>query len=67
MNNNRLAVHETMELSEILTFKNVCLTKNTVSQALVQDETLRQFIRQDIETTQKQIRELQGLLSPGVV
>ncbi|GAA4719929.1 hypothetical protein [Brevibacillus fulvus] len=59
----QLAFHETMELTEIMNFKSVCLTKSTVSQALVTDEALRSLLQQDVQTTQRQIGELQGFLS----
>jgi len=66
MAQDRLAVHETLELSEILNFKNVCLTKNTVSQTLVSDPTLKSLLREDTQTTQQHIKALQDLLSPGI-
>jgi hypothetical protein len=33
-----LATHETLEMHELLAFKNVCLTKSQTMQALVKDE-----------------------------
>jgi len=61
-----LSMHETLNLHEILTFKNVCITKASTMQALVSDEQLKAMLRQDVEFGQKQIREIQGILSNKV-
>ncbi|WP_374718914.1 DUF892 family protein [Parageobacillus toebii] len=55
--------HETLELHELLAFKNVCLAKNTAMQGMVSDPQLKSLIQQDIQKTQQQIRDLQNLLS----
>ncbi|WP_027409674.1 hypothetical protein [Anoxybacteroides tepidamans] len=55
--------HETLELHELLAFKNVCLAKNTAMQAMATDQQLQSLIRQDIQKTQQHIRDLQTLLS----
>lgn len=39
-----LGLHETLELHELLTFKNLCLTKTTTMSALVQDEELKNLL-----------------------
>ncbi len=58
----RIAPHETFELHELLTFKNVCATKSATMSALVKDEELKSLLQQDYSLTQGHIRELQGLL-----
>lgn len=63
---NGLAVHETLELHEILAFKNVCLTKAKSSQALVSDEQLMNILRTDIQNTTGNITELQQLLTQAI-
>ncbi|RXT13677.1 hypothetical protein [Ammoniphilus sp. CFH 90114] len=63
MNPQGLALHETLELHELLQFRNLCCTKATTMQALVSDEQLKTIMRTDVETTREHIQELQGLLS----
>lgn len=63
MENNGLAMHETLEVHEILTFKNVCCTKSATMQALVSDPDLQALLQQDVQTSKQHIQELQGLLS----
>ncbi|KZL91782.1 spore coat protein [Clostridium magnum] len=57
-----IAPHESFELHELLTFKNVCLTKSTTMSALVSDERLKSILQQDITTTQSHIKELRSLM-----
>lgn len=57
-----IAPHETLELLEVLTFKNVCLTKSKTMQALVQDEELKGILQADVKTAAKDIKELRDLL-----
>ncbi len=65
MTQQTLAVHETLELREMLTFKNVCLTKAKTMQGLVSDDELRTLLQADVQKTVKNIQELQGLLAKG--
>jgi similar to spore coat protein len=58
-----LAVHETLELHELLTFKTVCMTKSKTMQALVTDDTLKSILQKDVQNTTRDIQELQSLLS----
>jgi len=58
-----LGVHETVELHEILTFKNLCLTKTVTMTKLAQDEELKRILSEDSAKTRQQIRQLQDLLS----
>ncbi|GAB7386287.1 spore coat protein CotF [Bacillaceae bacterium] len=63
MGNKGLAVHETMELHEILTFKTVCMTKSKTLQGFVTDEDLKSLMQADVEQSTRAIHELQNLLS----
>jgi similar to spore coat protein len=56
-------VHETLELHEISVFKTVCLTKSKSLQALVSDQDLKNILQQDVQTSTRQIQELQGFMS----
>lgn len=58
-----LATHETMELLELLTTKNVCLTKSKTMQTLVSDNELKTILQNDVQNTARQITELQSLIS----
>jgi similar to spore coat protein len=58
-----LAIHETLELHEILAFKNVCLTKSKTMQALVSDNNLKSIMQQCVEVDTQHINDVQGLLS----
>ncbi|GMA60474.1 hypothetical protein NZD89_12740 [Alicyclobacillus fastidiosus] len=57
------ALHETMELHELLTFKNVCMTKSSTMRALVSDGHLNSLLETCAATDRQHIQELQGLLS----
>jgi similar to spore coat protein len=65
MEQQGLALHETLELHELLVFKNVCCTKSATMQALVSDEGLRSILVQDVQASQGHIKELQALVSKG--
>ena len=58
----RIAPHETFELHELLTFKNVCATKSSTMAVLVKDEELRTLMQKDFTISQGQIKELQDLI-----
>ncbi|PON02922.1 hypothetical protein BJH90_04190 [Bacillus halotolerans] len=60
---NGYGLHETLELHELLTFKNLCLTKSSTMTRLVQDEELKSILEQDAQKTKQQVARLQGLLS----
>jgi similar to spore coat protein len=58
-----MGVHETLELHELLTFKNLCLTKSTAMSAFAQDEELKQLLNQASQMDRQNIQTLQGFLS----
>jgi len=55
-------VHEINELHEMLTFKNVCMTKSTVMASVAQDPAFKNLLQQDISITMKHCQELKNLL-----
>ncbi|GED13960.1 hypothetical protein AM501_02985 [Aneurinibacillus migulanus] len=63
METKGLAMHETLELHEILTFKTVCCTKSATMQGLVTDPELKSLLQQDVQASKQHIQELQGVLS----
>lgn len=57
-----IALHETFELHEIITFKNICATKSAAMSALVKDPELKNLMQQDFRIGQEHIKELSDLL-----
>lgn len=57
------ALHETMELHELLTLKNVCMTKSITMQALVSDPQLSALLSTCAATDRQHIQDLRGLLT----
>ncbi|MDL5141590.1 hypothetical protein [Bacillus atrophaeus] len=55
--------HETLDLHELLVFKNLCLTKSSTMTGLVQDQELRDILEQDALKTRRQVEHLQSLLA----
>jgi similar to spore coat protein len=58
-----LALHETLDLHELLTFKNLCLTKATTMSALAQDEELKNLLANDAASGTRHIEQLQIFLT----
>ncbi|MCY8515801.1 hypothetical protein [Bacillus atrophaeus] len=56
-------LHETLDLHELLVFKNLCLTKSSTMTGLVQDQELRDILEQDALKTRRQVERLQSLLA----
>ncbi len=62
-----LAPNETIQLHEILTLKNLCLTKAVTMSPLVSDDELKNLINNDIQTTQNHIKELRVFLEQSKI
>jgi similar to spore coat protein len=58
-----LGIHETLEVHELLTFKNLCLTKSTTMSALAQDEELKTLLVNDVDTGTQHIQQLQQFIT----
>nr|WP_240339662.1 spore coat protein [Halobacillus ihumii] len=58
-----MGLHETLEVHELLNFKNNCLAKSTTMSSLVQDEALKELLNQDINTSKQHVQDLQGFWS----
>ncbi|MGI6344326.1 MAG: hypothetical protein ACOX18_04575 [Bacillota bacterium] len=61
--NGRLAMHETLDLHELVGLKDVCARKASAMQMMVQDPQLRHFLQQDIQSSTRHAQEIQQLLS----
>ncbi|MGB3569894.1 spore coat protein [Priestia megaterium] len=57
-----LAMHETLEVHEILTLKTSCVTKGTAMLELVEDEELKKVLEEDVQTSTEAIKELKKIL-----
>lgn len=57
-----LALHEKLEVHEILTLKTSCATKARAMVEFVQDEKLKALIEQDLVNSSKAIEELKSIL-----
>lgn len=62
MEQQGLLLHESIELHEILTFKNLCLTKAITMSPLVSDNELKAILKEDAAATERHIKELKGFL-----
>lgn len=58
-----LALHETLDLQELLSFKNLCLTKAAMMGKLAQDEELRTILTDDAATGVRHIQQLQKFIT----
>jgi similar to spore coat protein len=58
-----LGLHETLEVHELLTFKNVCLTKSSTMSGLTQDKELKTLLSTDASRGRQHIQQLQDFLT----
>lgn len=58
-----LALHETLEVHELLTFKNLCLTKATAMSVFAQDPELKSILADDVTTGTMHIEQLRTFLT----
>ncbi|MFD1706323.1 hypothetical protein ACFSCZ_06075 [Siminovitchia sediminis] len=58
----KLALHERLELHEILTFKSLCLTKAATMYGLAGCEDLKNILETDVNEGKKHINQLNQLL-----
>lgn len=59
------AIHETLEAHELLTFKNLSLTKSATMSGLVQDAELKEILSKDVRLGTKHIQQLKSFLKRG--
>jgi similar to spore coat protein len=63
----RIALHETFEIHELLTIKNITATKCAAMSALVKDTELKDIMRMELDLAQTHITELSKLLESSVL
>ncbi|UJF27753.1 spore coat protein [Planococcus sp. 107-1] len=59
----KLAMHEKLEVHEVLIFKTSCVAKSKVFSGLVKDDELRQLLEEDIKLSTKAIKDLRKVLA----
>ncbi|TWT25114.1 spore coat protein [Planomicrobium sp. CPCC 101110] len=59
----QLAIHETLEVHEVLIFKTACLAKNKLFVDMVQDKKLKEIIEEDTELSTKAVKDLRKILA----
>jgi similar to spore coat protein len=58
MENKTLALHETLEIHEILNFKTVCLLRSKLMQGICFDNELKALMEKDVQQSIQDINEL---------
>ena len=58
-----LALHEQLEVHEVLIFKTTCVTKSKMFVDLVQDKKLKEIIEEDLVLSEKAIKDLKKVLA----
>ena len=59
---NKLAMHETLEVHEVLLFKTSCVTKGTAMLEIIEDSKLKDILEEDIKKSTKAIEDLSKIL-----
>ncbi len=62
-----LAPNETIQLHEIMTIRNLSLTKSITMSPLVSDKELKSILKNNINTSQQHIKELRGYLEQSMI
>jgi similar to spore coat protein len=58
-----MALHETLEVHELLTFKNLCLTKAVTMSLLVSDPQLKAILSNDVTSGTNFINRLKEFIT----
>lgn len=58
MDNEKLAIHETLETHEIINFKTVCLLRSKLMQGICFNNELKQLMEKDVKQSTQDINEL---------
>ena len=62
MDNIKVAQHETLQVHELLTLKNLTLTKTVTMLPLVTDPELKEIMQNEVQTVQKHIEDLRNII-----
>ncbi|RNF39038.1 spore coat protein [Planococcus salinus] len=58
-----LAMHEKLEVHEVLTFKTACVAKSKLFVDLIEDDKLKEIVQEDLELSTKAIKDLRKILA----
>lgn len=59
--------HESIQLHELLTLKNLTLTKSFTMSPLVSDDELKAILQNEVTQSEQHIKELKGLMEQSSV
>ena len=62
MAKTELAMHEKLEVHEVLLFKTSCVKKSTAMLELVEDKDLKKILEEDIKASTKAVEDLSKIL-----
>ncbi|HEX9060995.1 MAG TPA: spore coat protein [Clostridia bacterium] len=62
MDQDNLALHETMEIHELLNFKTISMMTSKLIQGVVFDQDLKALLEKDVRESMQAVNVLQGLL-----
>ncbi|MGE5485859.1 MAG: hypothetical protein ACM3X4_12665 [Ignavibacteriales bacterium] len=65
MKDTGLGFHETADLHELMTFKNVCAVKSTTMAGLASDPALRDLLKEDAQAATRAVKDISSLLEPA--
>lgn len=63
MDKQCLALHETMQVHEMLNFKTICMATSKMMQGVVFDQELKSLMAKDVDQSIMSVAALQNLLS----
>ena len=63
MASKELAMHEKLEVHEVLTFKTACVAKSKMFVDLVEDDNLKKILEEDMELSTQAIKDLRKVLA----
>lgn len=66
MNNNNIAPHEILELHELLSASLVEIKMLSNSMSMIQDESLKAYIKDSINNKKSRIQELQNFINNSI-
>lgn len=61
METQQLAIHESLDLHEVINFKTLCIAKSKLMQGLVFDQELKKLMQKDVDQSIQALMELQAV------
>lgn len=63
MSQKELALHESLEIHELLNFKTICMSTSKIAQGVVFDQDLKTLLQKDVQQSIQSVKTLEVLLS----